>query len=234
MNALWLTAMLMGAAGSAHCIGMCGPIALAVPGMGGSRRSRLVSTVLLNAGRLTSYASLGVAFGAMGSGLRLAGLQDAVALTTGVLLVLAVLSPRMMKHTGVEGRLAIGLSRLRGSLARNLRRTSPEAIFFSGMLNGLLPCGLVYTAGLGAAAIGTAWGGGLFMLLFGAGTLPVLIAFRSGSAFMPPAFRARLRRLSPVVVGIMGIMLVLRGARLDIPYISPSSVASAASVVSCH
>ncbi len=233
MNALWLTAVLMGAAGSAHCVGMCGPIALAVPGMAGDTRSRFMSTVVLNAGRLTSYGLLGAAFGALGSGLRLAGLQDIVALTTGSLLLLAVLLPHLIDFTGVEGRLAIGLSRLRGVLARNLRRSSPEAIYLSGMLNGLLPCGLVYTAGLGAAAIGTAAGGSFYLVLFGAGTLPALIAFRSGAALMTPAFRTRLRRLSPVVVGIMGIMLVLRGARLDIPYVSPANTTTA-SIGACH
>lgn len=234
MNALWPAALILGAAGSAHCIGMCGPIALAVPSMGQDRRSRWLSTALLNGGRLTSYAFLGLAFGAFGEGLRLAGFQQTVSLIAGILLIIAAFVPSLLERMGTQGRLAIVISRLRGMLARHLRRTAPEAIFLSGVLNGLLPCGLVYTAAIGAAAAGTAIQGAALMLLFGAGTLPALVAVRLGSGLIGTRARTTMRRLSPVVVGAMGLLLILRGSRLDIPYVSPAAPATPAEITVCH
>ena len=234
MNPLWLSALVMGAAGSAHCIGMCGPIAMAVPGMVDRDRSRILSSALLNGGRLATYALLGLAFGAFGEGLRLAGLQRWVSLAAGALLLLSVLMPALIERAGARGGIAMGLSRLRGMMARHLRRTAPEAIFLSGALNGLLPCGLVYAAAIGAAAIGGALNGAWFMLLFGAGTLPALVAVRLGGSFAGPALRAKLRRLSPVVVGCVGLLLILRGSQLGIPYVSPAAPVANMAVGTCH
>ncbi len=233
MNALWPAALVLGAAGSAHCIGMCGPIALAVPSMGADRRSRWMSTALLNSGRLISYALLGLAFGAFGEGLRLAGLQQSVSVIAGILLLIAALAPSVLERVGAQGRPAMAISRLRGALARHLRRTAPEAIFLTGVLNGLLPCGLVYTAAIGAAAAGTAMQGAVLMLLFGAGTLPALVAVRLGSGLIGTRARTYLRRLSPVVVGAMGLLLILRGSRLDIPYVSPAVPTTPTEITVC-
>ncbi len=233
MNALWPAAFLLGVAGSAHCIGMCGPIALAVPSMGPDRSSRVWSTILLNGGRLISYAALGSAFGAFGEGLRLAGLQQWVSLLAGVLLLIAAFAPALLERMGTQGRLAIGISRLRGMLARYFRRTAPEAIFFTGVLNGLLPCGLVYAAAIGAAATASLMHGALFMLVFGAGTVPALVALRSGSAFIGTGARANLRRLSPILVAAMGLLLILRGSRMDIPYLSPAAPSTPAAITVC-
>lgn len=234
MNALWPAAFVLGVAGSAHCIGMCGPIALAVPSMGPDRRSRVWSTALLNGGRLISYGSLGLAFGAFGEGLRLAGLQHWVSLTAGALLLIAALVPSLLERMGTRGNLAMVISRLRGMLARHFRRTAPESIFLTGILNGLLPCGLVYAAAIGAAATESALHGALFMVLFGAGTLPALVALRLGSGFIGADARAYLRRLSPVVVGAMGLLLILRGSQLDIPYVSPAAPATPVGITVCH
>lgn len=223
----------MGVAGSAHCVVMCGPIAMAVPS-GPGRAARPISTFLLNGGRLLTYAMLGLAFGTLGEGLRLAGLQRGVSFAAGALLITSVLVPSLIERIGLQGRTAILISRLRSTMARHLRRTSPEAIMLSGMLNGLLPCGLVYTAAIGAAATASAWQGPLFMLLFGAGTLPALVALRMGSGWIGNGLRRRLRAFAPVVVGSMGLLLVLRGAGLDIAFLSPLLPTSATGVVSCH
>ncbi len=234
MNALWLSALVLGAAGSAHCIGMCGPIALAVPSIGPGPRARAMGTVLLNGGRLFTYAMLGLAFGAFGAGLRLAGLQESVSLVAGILLLLAAMVPSLLERTAVQGRMGLLLSRTRGTMARHLRRNSPEAIWTSGVLNGLLPCGLVYTAALGAATTGSATDGAVLMLLFGAGTVPALMAVRLGGSLLSAGWRGKLRRLSPVVIGAMGLLLILRGSRLDIPYLSPAVPMAAHTVTDCR
>ncbi|HRH38763.1 MAG TPA: sulfite exporter TauE/SafE family protein, partial [Flavobacteriales bacterium] len=142
MNPLLLSALVMGAAGSAHCIGMCGPIALAVPTPRNTFASRFTSSLLLNSGRLLTYTLLGAAIGMFGAGMRLAGFQQAVTIGAGAILILTVAVPGLLERWWPTGKIAIGISRLRSVLARNLKRTAPEAIFLTGMLNGLLPCGL--------------------------------------------------------------------------------------------
>lgn len=233
MNALLASALVLGAAGSAHCIGMCGPIALAVP-VGAGKHARLTSTLLLNTGRITSYALLGLAFGSMGTGLRLAGLQQGVSLVAGALLLLSAALPGLVERLGVQGRLGMLLSRLRGRLARNLRRTAPEAIFLSGMLNGLLPCGLVYAAAIGSAALGSPMGSMAFMVLFGMGTWPALFAVRLSGGLVGAHWRSRLQKASPWVVAAMGVLLLVRGANLNIPYLSPASATAPIAVTACH
>lgn len=183
MNPMLFTALVLGVAGSAHCIGMCGPIALAVPSPGPGVGVRLRSTLLLNGGRLMTYGLLGMAIGTFGHGLHLAGLQQVVSIVAGVLLLLSVLVPGLLQRFSPTGRLSMDISRLRSALARNLKRTAPEALFLTGVLNGLLPCGLLYAALLGASTYATATDGALFMLFFGLGTWPALIALRMGGGY---------------------------------------------------
>lgn len=221
MNAMLVTALLLGAAGSAHCIGMCGPIALAVPSWGRSVGARWMSTLLLNGGRLFTYALLGLAFGMMGMGLRLAGLQQVLSLVLGALLLLAVAVPGMLSRWDPSGKAVARLGRLRSALAKNLKRTAPEAIFLTGLLNGLLPCGLVYAALVGSAAMESVAGSVLFMVLFALGTWPALFAVRLSSSLLGARGRSLLRKAAPIAMAVMGGLLVMRGLGLGIPYLSP-------------
>ena len=234
MNAMLLTAFVLGAAGSAHCIGMCGPIALAVPSPGPGWRARSASTLILNSGRVSTYALLGAMFGAFGSGVRLAGLQQSVSIIAGGLLLLSVIVPGLLERWNPTGRLSLLIGRLRAALARNLKRTAPEALFVSGALNGLLPCGLVYAAAIGAAAMGTVQQGAFFMLLFGLGTLPALIALRMSGSMIGNHARALLRKASPVLVSTLAVLMILRGLELGIPLVSPPPITAPAHATACH
>ncbi len=234
MNPMLATAFVLGAAGSAHCIGMCGPIALAVPSPGNGWRARLMSTLILNSGRVSTYALLGALFGAFGTGLRLAGLQQSVSIIAGAVLLLSVIVPGLLERWSPTGRLSLWIGRLRGALARNLKRTAPEALFFTGALNGLLPCGLVYAAAIGAAAMGTMQHGALFMMLFGLGTLPALIGLRMSGSMIGTSARARLRKASPVLVSALAVLMILRALELGIPMVSPPAVTEPGQVTACH
>ncbi len=234
MNPLLATALLLGAAGSAHCVGMCGPIALAVPSPRPTWGSRLSSTLLLNSGRIVTYAFLGAAFGAFGKGLQLAGLQQGAAIVAGALLILSVALPGLLEKWLPASKGVLLIGRVKSQLARNLKRTAPEALVLTGMLNGLLPCGLVYGAAIGASAMGDAWSGALYMLLFGLGTWPLLVALRMSNGLLGERARRALRKASPVLVGVVGLLLVLRGLDLGIPYLSPSAPVAGAEAVVCH
>ncbi|MCB9183671.1 MAG: sulfite exporter TauE/SafE family protein [Flavobacteriales bacterium] len=234
MNPLLATALLLGAAGSAHCVGMCGPIALAVPSPRPTWGSRLSSTLLLNTGRIVTYALIGAAFGAFGKGLELAGLQQGAAIVAGALLILSVALPGLLEKWLPTSKGVLLIGRVKSVLARNLKRTAPEALMLTGMLNGLLPCGLVYGAAIGASAMGDALSGAFYMLLFGLGTWPLLVALRMSNGLLGERSRRALRKASPVLVGVVGLLLVLRGLDLGIPYLSPSAPAAGAEAVVCH
>jgi uncharacterized protein len=234
MSPMLATAFLLGAAGSAHCIGMCGPIALAVPSPRDTFGSQLSSSLILNAGRMSSYAGLGAAIGVFGAGMRLAGLQQAATIGAGILLVLTVVVPGSLERWLPTSKIAIGIGKLRSTLARNLKRTAPEAVFFSGVLNGLFPCGLVYAALLGAAAQGSVLDASLFMVFFALGTMPALIVLRVSAGSLIGAVRQHLRRLSPVIMVGLGVLMILRGLELGIPLVSPGPMTTPTAVTACH
>lgn len=234
MNVMVPAAFVLGIAGSAHCLGMCGPIALAVPSPGPGRCSRAISTLVLNTGRLTTYGLLGAAIGAFGHGLRLAGLREGVSIIAGALLLLSVIAPAALQRWSPSGRLTASLGSLRVMFARNLRRTAPEALFLTGALNGLLPCGLVHASLLGAVTMGGPVQGALFMAFFGLGTWPALLALRMSGGLIGLRQRTGLRKASPVIVSVLAVLLILRGLGLGIPYLSPPPITVPAQVTVCH
>jgi sulfite exporter TauE/SafE len=215
-------AFLLGALGSAHCVGMCGPIALAVPSTRVSATGRLGDALLLNGGRVVTYALLGALFGVFGRGLHVAGLQQAVSITLGALMLLALIVPALFRKDLFAGAALATIGSLRSAMARNLQRTSPEGLFLTGLLNGLLPCGMVYFAIAGALVQDGALHGALFMLVFGLGTWPALFAVRLAGGLVPGPWRNMLRRAQPYVFALMGVLFILRGLGLGIPFVSPA------------
>ncbi len=227
-------ALLLGALGSAHCVGMCGPIALAVPSSRSSWPGRAMDALLLNGGRVFTYALLGALFGTFGRGLHLAGLQQAVSIAMGVLMLGAVLMPAFF-HKDIFTTASLGgLGKLRSALARNLRRTSPEGLFLTGLLNGLLPCGMVYFAVAGALVQDGALHGALFMAAFGLGTWPAMLAVRLGGGLVTGAWRSGMRKAAPFVFALLGVLFILRGMGLGIPYMSPALHEVPVGAQECH
>lgn len=231
----WIgAAVVLGFASSAHCLGMCGPIAVAVPSVRSSWQGRLMDTLILNGGRVATYATLGALFGAFGRGLMIAGLQRTVSIAMGTLMLLMILWPRLSAVTGAQGALSRNLSTFRSFFARRLSRVSPAGLFMSGMLNGLLPCASVYMALAMAMVQDGALHGALFMCVFGIGTWPVLIALRMGGGAIGGRSRATLRKMAPVLTGLVAVLLILRGMDLGIPYVSPAIDAPPTGVQACE
>lgn len=214
---LW-TAFTLGLFGSLHCVGMCGPLALALP-LSARERWTLVGQLLrFNGGRILTYLLLGAAVGALGAGLSLAGYQAHLSIGAGVvLLVLVIFSlsvERLLLRLPGWGRY-VGAVRARMQVM--LARPGGAGLWRLGMLNGLLPCGLVYLAIVGAATTGSLPAGGIYMLLFGFGTLPLLLASTYLGIRVGGRFRQRLYRLYPVLLGGVGCLLIYRGLRFDLP-----------------
>jgi len=219
-----ITAILLGLVGSLHCVGMCGPIALALPLQHHSTRSRLSGITQYNLGKALTYALLGAISGIAGSTVRWAGGQQTLSIVAGTLILLALIGGLVGKKFPMPAFLNKPFGKVREQLGKLFKQKRAGALLMIGLLNGLLPCGLVYAALAGAAATGSAVNGALFMFAFGVGTIPALFTLSYAGAHLSNTFRQRLRRLVPVFVGVMAVLLIVRGLGLGIPYVSPTFV----------
>ncbi|MFC7666952.1 sulfite exporter TauE/SafE family protein [Hymenobacter humi] len=241
---LW-AGFLFGLLGSFHCVGMCGAIALALPGAGGSRGRYVAGRVLYNLGRVTTYATLGAAAGLVGQSLRLAGWQQSLSLLSGGLILLLVATPeRYLSRAAAFVGLDAVLARVKNRLMYFYQQPSLGALYATGVLNGLLPCGLVYLALAGALSAPGVAGAAGYMALFGLGTLPLMLALSLTGQLVPLSWRGRMRRAVPVMAALMAGLFIVRGLGLGIPYLSPQpgrhahgrhhSMAQPATVHYCH
>lgn len=211
----------IGLAGSFHCIGMCGPLALSLPLNNESRVGRIFSITLYNLGRAVTYFLLGLLFGAIGNSLFLTGYQQAISIAIGVIILIILLfGNRLSANIGIINRFHNKVKILLGKLLKQEKNVF--SYFLIGLMNGLLPCGLVYLAIASAVATGSVLGGGLLMLAFGLGTIPLMFGLMVAGRYISLAVRQKMRRLVPVFVGVMACLMILRGLGLGIPYVSPA------------
>ncbi len=224
-QALWISALSIGFLGSAHCVAMCGPLALALPV---SRKSKLHSSIgilVYHIGKLTMYVLLGLIFGSLGKGLVLAGMQQRVSIIAGILILIAVLIPSLKhKNNAVIGFIYRRiLNPVQAEMAKLLKQHRLPALLLIGFFNGLLPCGLIYLALMGALSTGSLPQGALFMLAFGLGTIPALASLQLASQLTQSKIPAKIRSIFPILMIFAALFFILRGAGLDIPYISPAN-----------
>lgn len=220
--AILFSALILGLAGSFHCAGMCGPIAIALPLHGNNFFQKLFGGTLYNIGRTVTYGIFGALFGLLGQGIQLVGFQQKVSVIMGVFMIIAALFPSIFRNKNSANKSWLNfVSRLKKAIGKLFSVRTFSSLFFIGMLNGLLPCGLVYMAVAGAIGTGEVLTGALYMILFGLGTLPMLLAISLAGNFMSLAVRNRINKLIPVLVVVVGMFFILRGLSLGIPYLSP-------------
>ena len=231
---LW-TAFIVGLVGSAHCAGMCGPIALALPVKKDSWLTRVSGGLIYNSGRIITYMVLGAIFGMLGKGLHMAGFQLWASLVIGILMIVMVIVPLIFKKLPSLNHVFEGYSaRMLGGFRTMFRSGGTFALFGIGLLNGILPCGLVYVAVAGAINTGDVVTGMLYMALFGAGTIPVMLAVSLAGSMISLNMRVFIHKLSPYVIVLLGVLFILRGLSLGIPYISPKAEALTPVVEKAH
>ncbi|MBK9292710.1 MAG: sulfite exporter TauE/SafE family protein [Bacteroidetes bacterium] len=219
-----LTALTIGLVGSLHCIGMCGPIAVALPLGRKSWADKVLGSTLYNFGRAFTYGIIGALFGLLGKGLHFAGLQQWASIAMGVVMIVSVLFPVVFREKIKLANLTSGYSvRLISRFRELFGKHSHRNLFIIGLLNGLLPCGLVYVAVAGAVNTNDVAYGALFMIVFGLGTLPVMMALSLVGNMIGAGLRSRLANVVPVFIVMLGIVFILRGMALGIPYISPKT-----------
>ncbi|WP_343487240.1 sulfite exporter TauE/SafE family protein [Allomuricauda sp. d1] len=232
-----LSAIVLGFLGSLHCLGMCGPIAFMLPVDRNSTSKKLSQLFIYHFGRILSYSLMGLVFGLVGKGLYLFGMQQKLSIIIGAIMILLVLVPnRHFKKYSIAKPMYRLLAKIKSQLGAALKKRTPDTFLTIGFLNGFLPCGLVYMALLGAIALGNPWQGSLYMALFGLGTIPLMTSAVYFGGLLKTPIKAKVRKLVPVFVAVIGALFILRGLGLGIPYMSPKAVStgSVTAEIECH
>lgn len=221
---LW-SAVILGFLGSLHCIGMCGPIAFVLPLSHNNPLKKTAQIFLYHTGRIFSYSLLGLMFGVLGKALYVSGLQQRLSIVIGLLIIIAVLLPKKVtaKFNSTKPVYKV-IFKIKNRLGLLLKQKNKKALLTIGVLNGFLPCGLVYMALFGAVAMGQPVKSAFYMALFGLGTIPLMTGAAYLGNFLSVTTRQKIRQLVPVFVVVLGMLFILRGMGLGIPFISPADV----------
>lgn len=217
-----LSGLALGFLGSLHCIGMCGPIALALPSQSKSKLSFYSGRILYNLGRVLTYSLMGLIIGLIGQKINLAGYQQIVSIVLGVVILVIVLLPSRIKNYFIQlNPVQIITKKLQSSIGVLFRKGSQSSLLAIGVLNGFLPCGFVYVALAGAVALGNVEKSILFMALFGIGTIPAMFSASIVTNLFGQNFRKKIHRAIPIFASMLAVIFILRGLNLGIPYLSP-------------
>ncbi|MEN9998436.1 MAG: hypothetical protein RI922_1426 [Bacteroidota bacterium] len=221
MNELLLKGLVLGLASSLHCVGMCGPIAMAIPVNRTNSLTILAGVFQYNIGRILTYAWLGFIIGSVGITIETFGFLQWVSILAGVFMIVYAWRKWLAIHLSFGGP-KFGLQ---GFVSRNLGKVIASEIPFKlsllGMLNGLLPCGMVYIGLTNALVAGSPLKSVYAMVAFGVGTFATMIAVGFAANKISMQLRSKLSKIVPYMLTLVGILIILRGLNLDIPYISP-------------
>lgn len=228
-----ITALILGLTSSLHCIGMCGPIAMAIP-IDRSSQSKVIFGILTyNLGRILVYGLLGLIIGSIGFSLQTFGILQWISILSGIGLIIFAWRKYLSKlnfHFLPSLQFNGMINKLFGKIVRS---NSKFKLLFLGAINGLLPCGMVYIALLNALLAGTLVGSSMAMISFGLGTIPAMFAVSYTFNKITGKTRLALNRIVPYAMTVVGLMIVLRGLNLGIPYLSPEIKISKTDNVEC-
>ena len=231
-----VSALILGLLGSLHCVGMCGPIAFMLPVDRSNSFRKISQIAIYHFGRLLAYSIIGLIFGLLGKSFYLFGIQQQLSIVIGVLMIVIILLPhKIIGKYNLSKPLYKFISKIKTSLGKALKKKTADTFLTIGFLNGFLPCGLVYMAVFGAIATGSLLEGSLYMLLFGIGTIPLMTTAIYLGKFLNSTIKQRIQKAIPVFVVVIGLLFILRGLGLGIPYVSPAPIIeTATSAIECH
>jgi sulfite exporter TauE/SafE len=218
---MFLSAILFGLLGSFHCVGMCGPIAFMLPVDRHKPIKKFFQILSYHFGRLLTYGLIGLLFGFLGKGFYFFGFQQQLSILVGVSMILVILFPKIFQKLSFAKNTSKIIFKIKNSLGKELKKKGNDTFFTIGFLNGFLPCGLVYMAIFGALATSNAFAGSLYMFLFGLGTIPLMTAVVYLGGFAKGNLRKNIQKAIPVMVVFIGLLFILRGLGLGIPFVSP-------------
>lgn len=212
---VFASSFLLGIGSSLHCLGMCGPLLMAVPfpESGSGKGFKLLYLL----GKALAYGVLGAMMGILGLKSIWGEAQQYVSIAAGVFILLMVLFPLLKPKA-----FRFPFQKTFSSVFNRMKSQARWWHFMQlGFLNGLLPCGMVYVALTAALASGGPLDGFIAMMLFGLGTAPVLWILVLMKGKLSFSLRQKLKPISVALSLVVGLLLVARGLNLGIPYISP-------------
>ena len=232
---LW-SAFILGLLGSFHCVGMCGPIAFMLPVDRTNSFRKITQIFTYHFGRLLAYSIIGLFFGLVGKSLYIFGFQQQLSIAIGVLMIIVVLIPvQTFNRYNFSKPVYNIISKVKSSLGKALKKKTADTFLTIGFLNGFLPCGLVYMAVFASLAMQSTTQGSLYMVLFGLGTIPLMTTAIYIGKFLNIKAKQRIQKAIPVFVIIIGLLFIIRGLGLDIPYLSPApNTEIATGQIECH
>jgi uncharacterized protein len=227
-----ISGFTLGLFGSLHCVGMCGPLALALPAHQQGKTNHTIAALMYNSGRVVTYSLLGLLFGFIGKGFSLVGFQQLFSVFAGSVMLLFTILYFGYKKDYQPQWFQQFTWKLQSFIASALQKN--KGAFIVGLANGLLPCGMVYAAIAGALVSISVLSSTLFMASFGIATMPAMLLLMLFGSSISIHMRMRLRKLTPFVMAIVAALLILRGMNLGIPYLSPLMQTANAEVLECH
>lgn len=223
---LWF-GLLFGLVGGIHCLGMCGPIMLALP-----FKNNLTPQIAYHTSRALVYACLGALTGFFGVGLKATGVHEAISLFAGGFLIFSVLAFHIIGKN-IEYPFAKSVKKRSSLVWKSIfEKNKLKTWIAAGALNGLLPCGFVYLALASSVVFADVYQSVFYMFGFGLGTVPYLLIPILFKSKIPNGLRLKLSWLTIAFPLLLGALLILRGLSLNIPYISP--VLDVLGCPSCH
>lgn len=233
---MFISAFILGLLGSLHCVGMCGPIAFMLPVDRSNSVKKISQISVYHIGRLLAYGLIGLVFGILGKSFYLFGVQQQLSIAIGIIMIILVLIPyKSISKYNLSKPIHKIIAKVKSSLGNALKKKTADTFITIGFLNGFLPCGLVYMAVFGAIATGGYLEGSMYMVLFGLGTIPLMTSAIYLGKFLNQSIKQRIQKAIPVFVVLIGVLFILRGLGLGIPYISPAPVVEmASSAIECH
>jgi sulfite exporter TauE/SafE len=215
---------------------MCGPIAFMLPVDRTNSFRKITQIFTYHFGRLLAYSIIGLFFGLVGKSLYIFGFQQQLSIAIGVLMIIVVLIPvQTFNRYNFSKPVYNIISKVKSSLGKALKKKTADTFLTIGFLNGFLPCGLVYMAVFASLAMQSTTQGSLYMILFGLGTIPLMTTAIYIGKFLNIKAKQRIQKAIPVFVIIIGLLFIIRGLGLDIPYLSPAPITEIATgQIECH
>jgi len=213
-----ITALLMGLIGSMHCAGMCGPIAISLPYRVGmqTKEETFFKILVYNLGRIITYAFFGLLFGVVGKSFFTMGIQKWVLIALAILLIIVAIFSIDVESKALKIPFINKFNtKIKTTLSKALKNATIKSFLYIGILNGFLPCGLVYMAIVAALATGGVINSVLYMILFGLGTMPMMMALGYGGHLLSTKFRRVLRKLYPIFMIIFAILFLMRAFKIN-------------------
>jgi sulfite exporter TauE/SafE len=219
----FIAALSIGFLGSLHCLGMCGPIALITPSPFAGSLGRITGGLIYNMGRVVTYSVMGLFVGLIGQGFNFFDVQQIFSIVVGAAIILFVFIPWLFRPEKITGKFSVLTNRAKNVIGKHMQKTSAMGILSVGLANGLLPCGLVYLGLAGSLEMFSVTESVLFMTYFGLGTIPMMLGIHLMGYNLKNSLRRKLSSALPALIVLIGLMFIVRGMGLGIPYLSPSS-----------